>query len=283
MPVTAPARPQEDLAEKIEIIKKDDHTVIKTSINRLDLRPALGAMFNKDSAKATEQDKSKQPASPKQPAKANADKLRVLDFYVDIRELLLPGDIAIEDVGSFFAYEDYQADKKDEGIFYFIANLGSSVGADLLLGLKRLKFDGVLLNKNKRTKISINMAPIDSTQRAVLIRASDANAMMRMIGVPNFVGDNYVMHAKWFDGKKSKDDWIITGTIRLKDFYIEKPALLVRAFGAVFSLQGLVNSLTSNRAYFEKMEFVFKIKKNKREIHCRAYFGPETPVSCGSF
>lgn len=277
---------QEELySEKIEITKKDDHTVIKTRINQLDLRPALAAIFGK---------KKDETAAPKAPAE-NQDKedlgegkLRVLDFYIDIRQMLLPGDVAIENINSFFVYEDYKGNEKDEGIFPFISNLGSSVGSTLLIGVKRLKFDGQVVNGSKKTDISINIAPIDSKQRAILIRSGDINAMMQMIGIENFEdsvlkGSSYVMHAKWIDGDTDKEDWAMTGTIQLKEFYITKPSLMVRALGGTFSLRGLVSSVTSNRIYFEKMEFLFKIKKNKREIYCKVYFGPETSVPCGKF
>lgn len=268
--VVSPLAKPPTTPEKLEITQKGNHVVIKTKLNRMDLRAALDTMFGGV--------KSEKPSVSEKPK----GDLRVLDFYLDIEEMLLPNNIMVRDSNSFFVYEDYQGNKKEEGIFSFVESLDKGVSQGLLLGIKRLQLNGKLINQKKLSDLSIRIAPIDSKQRTILIRSSDVNAMMKIMGIENFHGGNYVLHAKWTDGQ-SIDDWSIVGAVQIKDFYIHKGSFLTRLTSGAFSIQGLISAVTSGALYFEKMEFLFKLKDGQKEIQCRVYFGPEASFPCGNY
>ena len=269
------------ILEKIEITRKGDHIVIKTEIDEIDLRPALDSLFSFGRKKGQGEGA---PAPVKPPpsgdAQAEPGRQRLLDVYVGIKKILLPNGVLVEDTQAFFVYGDNKGVAGDIGVLSFIESLSSAPQKDLLFGLQNLDFDGTIRSDGKPASINVKIAPLDDKTKSVLVRSGDASAMMKVLGLKNIEGDDYILSAQW---QQEQGQWVVSGWIELRDFYIVSPPAFARLIGGVFSFRGFFSALTSKKVFFKKVRFPFNMVKGKSNFDCQIFFGETRAVPCGNF
>ncbi len=270
--------------ERFVITKRGDHIVIKTQVNEIDLRPVLSALFQgaREEGKAREAPQAPAPKKPEETQEAEQGKLRILDVDIDIKKMLLLHDVTIENGKSFFVYQDNRGGDDDANLLSFVDDLSGRTQKKILFGMQNLDFNGALNNRGYLTPIRIRIAPLNEKTKSILVRSSDANGMMKVIGFTQFEGEQYVLSAQWTQGE-TKEKWSVEGWIELKDFYVNQPPLTVRFIGAFFSFSGFFSALTGEKVFFRKMKFFFNATNEKANIECRIFFGDTNSVSCGSF
>lgn len=265
--------------EKLEITTKNNRLIVKTQISRLDLRPIIESFINpKNKYKVPK--KSKLPRINQKPFEEKKGTQQILDIYLSINEIILPKEVRVRDVNSFMVYHYDNADKSNEGMLALIEGLSSNFNTDLLFQIKQLNFSGKLIGKKKISDLQISLATVNDKMKTILVSSTDPNTMMKILGLDVFEGKDYVFHADW---KKHEGDWSIDGTIEMKNVFVTSPPLTARLLSGLLSFKGLLNSVTSNKIFFKKLELSFVVKNGKRKFVCKTYFGENVEVPCGSF